>query len=66
MSRDRGQNIRSEQQWKDLASSIFPLVSTNIVTGANRLAYVGIIGQCCKLARAAGTADGSPRGADGS
>jgi SAM-dependent methyltransferase len=50
MSRDRGQNIRTEQQWKDLASSIFPLVSTNIVTGVNRLAYVSIIGQCCKLA----------------
>ena len=50
MSKDRGQNIRTEQQWKDLASSIFPLVSTNVVTGVNRLAYVGIIGQCCKLA----------------
>jgi len=50
MSKDRGQNIRTEQQWKDLASSIFPLVSTNIVTGVNRLAYVCIIGQCCKLA----------------
>src|SRR5215831_904788 len=50
MSKDRGQNIRTEQQWKDLASGIFPLVSTNIVTGVNRLAYVCIIGQCCKLA----------------
>ena len=50
MSRDRGQNIRTEQQWKELVSSIFPFVSTNIVTGANRLAYVHIIGQCCKLA----------------
>jgi SAM-dependent methyltransferase len=50
MSRDRGQNIRTEQQWKDLASSIFPFVSTNIVTGVNRLAYICIIGQCCKLA----------------
>jgi len=50
MSRDRGQNIRTEQQWKDLASSIFPFVSTNIVTSVNRLAYVSIIGQCCKSA----------------
>jgi SAM-dependent methyltransferase len=69
MSRDRGQNIRTEQQWKDLASNTFPLVSTNIVTGANRLAYVHIIGQCCKLARPAGrvyAGDGSQRGADGS
>ena len=68
MSRDRGQNIRTEQQWKDLASRIFPLVSTNIVTGANRLAYVGIIGQCCKLVRPAARVhggDGSQRAADG-
>jgi SAM-dependent methyltransferase len=61
MSQDRGQNIRTEQEWKELVSSIFPLVSTNIVTGANRLAYVHIIGQCCKLAPTAGihVADGS-------
>jgi SAM-dependent methyltransferase len=50
MSNDRGQNIRTEQQWKDLASGIFPLVSTNIVTGVNRLAYVCIIGQCRRMA----------------
>ena len=55
MSRDRGQNIRTEQQWKDLANSTFPIVSTNIVTGVNRLAYVCIIGQCCKLAAASKT-----------
>jgi SAM-dependent methyltransferase len=50
MSLDRGQNIRTEQQWKELASSIFPIVSTNIVTGVNRLGYVSIVGQCRKSA----------------
>jgi SAM-dependent methyltransferase len=50
MSKDRGQNIRTEQEWKDLASSTFPIVSTNVVTGVNRLAYICIIGQCCKQA----------------
>jgi len=48
MSLDRGQNIRTEQQWKELASSIFPVVSTNIVTGVNRLGYVCMVGQCRK------------------
>jgi SAM-dependent methyltransferase len=50
MSRDRGQNIRTEQEWKELASSIFPVVSTNIVTGVNRLGYVCMVGQCRKSA----------------
>jgi SAM-dependent methyltransferase len=50
MSRDRGQNIRTEQQWKELASSIFPVVSTHIVTGVNRLGYVCMVGQCRKSA----------------
>jgi SAM-dependent methyltransferase len=50
MSLDRGQNIRTEQQWKELPSSIFPVVSTNIVTGVNRLGYVCRVGQCRKSA----------------
>lgn len=50
MSQDRGQNIRTEQQWKELVSSIFPVVSTNIVTGVNRLGYVCMVGQCRKSA----------------
>src|SRR5262249_14256607 len=50
MSRDRGQTIRTEQQWKQLARSIFPVVSTNIVTGVNRLGYVCMVGQCRKSA----------------
>jgi hypothetical protein len=36
MSKDRGQNIRTEQQWKDLAGSVFPSFFTNILTGVNR------------------------------
>src|SRR5215472_9784748 len=43
MSFDRGQNIRTEQQWKELANSIFPIVSTNIATSVNRLGYVSIV-----------------------
>ena len=50
MSLDGGQNVRTEQQWKELASSIFPVVSTNIVTGVNRLRYVCMVGQCRKSA----------------
>lgn len=46
MARDRGQNIRTEQQWKDLAAAVFPQVATNIVTNVNRLGYTCIIGQC--------------------
>jgi SAM-dependent methyltransferase len=48
MAMDRGQNIRTEQAWKDLAATVFPNLSTNVVAGANRLGYVCIIGQCYK------------------
>jgi hypothetical protein len=48
MSMDRGQNIRTEEQWKALAASVFPNFSTNIVTGVNRLWYICIVGQCYK------------------
>jgi SAM-dependent methyltransferase len=46
MSHDRGQHIRKEQEWKDLAGRVFPHVTTNIVTSANRLSYTCIIGEC--------------------
>jgi hypothetical protein len=46
ISKDRGQNIRTEQQWKDLAGSVFASFFTNILTGVNRRGYVCIIGQC--------------------
>ena len=48
MSKDRGQNIRTEQEWKDMVSSIFPRMSTNVLTGVNCLLYVCMIGQCYK------------------
>jgi SAM-dependent methyltransferase len=48
MSKDRGQNVRFEQEWKDLIASVFPSMTTNIVTGMNRLFYVCIVGQCSK------------------
>jgi len=51
MAKDRGQNIRTEQAWKDLAASAFQDFSTHVVTGVNRLGYVCIIGQCFKGAR---------------
>ena len=49
MSHDRGQHIRKEQEWKDLAGH--KLVTTNIVTSANRLGYTCIIGECRKEGR---------------
>jgi SAM-dependent methyltransferase len=48
MRKDRGQNIRTEQEWKELAASVFPKFSTNIVSSVNRLGYVCMIGQCYK------------------
>jgi SAM-dependent methyltransferase len=46
MSHDRGQHIRKEQEWKALAGRVFPHVTTNIVTSANRLGYTCMIGEC--------------------
>lgn len=46
MSRDRGQNVRSEEEWKVLVSDVFPETVTNIVSNFNRLGYTNIIGQC--------------------
>jgi hypothetical protein len=51
MSKDRGQNIRTEQQWKELAASVFPNFSTHVVTSVNRLSYNCIVGQCYKTGR---------------
>src|SRR3569623_496912 len=48
MSKDRGQNVRTEQEWKALATAVFPGATTSIVTNANRLGYTHIIGQCIK------------------
>ena len=48
MSKDRGQNIRTERQWKSLVTPIFAETVTNIVTSGNRLGYTHIVGQCTK------------------
>jgi len=49
MSLDRGQNIRTEQEWKNLVGYLFSKFETNIVTSVNRLGYIWIVGQCSKV-----------------
>jgi SAM-dependent methyltransferase len=49
MSLDRGQNIRTEQEWKNLVGNLFSKFETNIVTSVNRLGYIWIVGQCSKV-----------------
>jgi SAM-dependent methyltransferase len=46
MGLDRGQGIHTERAWRGLIAQVFPNPETEIVTGVNRLGYVGIIGQC--------------------
>lgn len=48
MAQDRGKNVRTEQQWKDLVKGVFPNATTNVVTNANRLGYTHIIAECRK------------------
>lgn len=43
VSRDRGQNIRTEQQWKELTGQVFGNFTTHILTGLLRIPYVHII-----------------------
>jgi len=50
MAQDRGKNVRTEQQWKDLVKCVFPNATTNVVTNANRLGYTHIIAECRKEA----------------
>ena len=42
MGRDRGCNIRTEQQWKDLVGNVFDRYSTNISVDLMRIPYVHI------------------------
>lgn len=46
MSKDRGQGIRTERRWKELASAAFPCVQTDIVSQVNRFGYICIIAEC--------------------
>lgn len=46
MSKDRGGNIRTEQEWKELVGKVFDSLSTSILTGLTRIPYVHIIIEC--------------------
>jgi len=48
MRRDRGRNVRTESEWKKLASSVFKCFTTNIATNLYRLPYIHIIIECRK------------------
>jgi len=46
IGKDRGRNVRSEQNWKKLINQVFNSFSTSIVTGLIRIPYVHIIIEC--------------------
>lgn len=46
ISKDRGGNVRSEREWKELISQVFDSSSTSILTGFTRLPYVHIVIEC--------------------
>lgn len=46
MSRDRGQNIRHEKEWKELLGQVFNRFTTNIATGLLRIPYAHIVMEC--------------------
>ena len=48
MAQDRGQNVRTEQEWKRLITAVFPTATTSVVTNANRLGYTHLIAECRK------------------
>lgn len=43
ISKDRGQSVRQEQQWKELVNSVFTDYETSITTGLLRIPYTHII-----------------------
>jgi SAM-dependent methyltransferase len=43
MSKDRGQNVRLERDWRSLLQSEFPNSSSQVMTGLLRLPYVHVI-----------------------
>lgn len=43
MSRDRGQNVRPESEWKSLLKAEFPAYSTSVLTGLIRIPYTHIL-----------------------
>lgn len=42
VSKDRGQHVRQEQEWKDLIEPVFPTFKTSILTGLIRIPYVHV------------------------
>ena len=50
LSKDRGGNIRQEQEWKELVGRVFDSFSTHVLTGLIRIPYVHIIIECRKEA----------------
>lgn len=48
MNQDRGRNIRTEADWKQLVGSVFESFSTNIATGLTRIPYIHIFIECWK------------------
>jgi SAM-dependent methyltransferase len=48
ISKDRGQNIRTEEEYKNLVSKFFNSYNTSIVTGLTKIPYVHIIIECAK------------------
>jgi hypothetical protein len=48
MSRDRGQNIRTEQMYRQLVGSVFKNVETRVDTKPLRIPYVMIFLECHK------------------
>jgi len=48
MSHDRGRDIRTEQQYRQIAGKIFPSVHTWVYTKAMRIPYVTVVLECTK------------------
>jgi len=46
VSMDRGNYVRSEQEWKNLIAKAFDSYSTNVLTGLIRIPYTHIIIEC--------------------
>jgi hypothetical protein len=48
MGSDRGRNIRTEQQYRELASTVFRKVNSSVDTKPMRIPYVTIVLECEK------------------
>jgi hypothetical protein len=48
MSHDRGRNIRTEHQYRDLAGKVFKNIHTCVDTKAMRIPYVTVVLECTK------------------